>query len=331
MTIFLIALILFFFLEILYFKIADHYNIIDKPNLRSSHTEVTLRGGGIIFPIALIAGVLLFGPSYWYLALGVFAIALISFLDDVLTLNNKIRIGVHLFAAGLAIYQANQNLSADHSSLFFVSCSLFLIPFIFILIIGIINAYNFMDGINGITVLYSLVAVCSLFYTQEYLNIYLLEQPVFLLLIASLVVFGFFNLRVKAKAFAGDVGSISIALILCFFILQLIISTNDLKWLLFLGVYGIDSVATIFCRILRRENIFDAHRSHFYQYLVNEKKWSHSLTACLYALLQLGMNVTIIFASQNSYLYLISFMLLVIGYIAMRLKSEGKTRLFYRY
>lgn len=330
MILFFIALIILFSLEILYFKIADHFNIIDKPNLRSSHTGITLRGGGIIFPIAFIAGILFYEPSYGYLAAGVFAIALISFLDDVMTLNNKVRIGVQLLSVLLMLVQILIN-QGHHFSLVFDPSSLILLLCSLTVIIGIINAYNFMDGINGITVLYSLVGMCSLYYTQEYLNIALLEQPVFLLLIASLIVFGFFNLRIKAKAFAGDVGSISMALIFCFLTMQLILMTEDLKWLLFLGIYGLDSVATIFCRIIRRENIFDAHRSHFYQYLANEKKWNHTLTASLYALLQLVMNGFIIYAPSGNYSYLIVYTLIMITYISIRLKYEGKERLFYQY
>ncbi len=330
MTLFFISIIVFFFLEFLYFKIADHFNIIDKPNLRSSHSEITLRGGGIIFPIAFIAGIFIFDPSYWYAAFGVFAIAFISFLDDVWTLNNKIRIGVHLLSVLLILVQIifYHRIPADTVfspySLFFILCSV-------IIVIGIINAYNFMDGINGITVLYSLVAVSSLFYIQEYLNIHLLAQPVFLLLIASLVVFGFFNLRVKAKAFAGDVGSISIALILCFLILQLIISTGDLKWLLLVGVYGLDSVATIFCRLMRRENIFDAHRSHFYQYLANEKKWKHTSISILYATAQLLLNVVVVYSPSENHVYVLCFFFLMISYIVIRLKFEGSGRLFGTY
>jgi UDP-GlcNAc:undecaprenyl-phosphate GlcNAc-1-phosphate transferase len=78
MLIFTIALLVFFILEIGYFKIANHFNIIDKPNLRSSHNQVTLRGGGVIFPIALIIGVLIYQPTQIYLALGVLSIATIS-------------------------------------------------------------------------------------------------------------------------------------------------------------------------------------------------------------------------------------------------------------
>lgn len=329
MTIFIIALTLFLFLELLYFKIADHFNIIDKPNLRSSHTVLTIRGGGIIFPVALIAGVLFFDPSLWYLAFGVFAIALISFLDDVLTLNNKARIGVHIFSVLLILSQVftNQYINAswglNFSSLLLFLCSI-------TLIIGIINAYNFMDGINGITVLYSIVSVGSFYYIQDSLAIPIIHQNILLMLLASLFVFGFFNLRKKAKSFSGDVGSISMALILCFLILQLILQTQDLKWILLLGIYGLDTVATICCRILRKENIFEAHRSHFYQFLVNDKKFSHIMVSVIYAVVQLLLNIIII-SIENDYLIVLSFALLTILYVFIRLKYEGKHRLFNHY
>lgn len=324
---FIIALIGFFLLELFYFKIADHYNIIDKPNERSSHKNHTLRGGGIIFPIALVLGVFIFQSNQFALALGVLAIATISFLDDVMTLSNKLRIGIHLLSVALIIYQiySNQNIYPDYS---FINTSSFLFFIIvFIIIIGIINAYNFMDGINGITVLYSLVTVGSLFYIEQYLQIYLLQKEIWVMLIASILVFGFFNIRKVAKAFAGDVGSISMALIICFLILQLILQTENLKWILLLGVYGLDSVATIVCRLVRKENIFKAHRSHFYQYLANERKWSHLMVALSYALIQLGLNLIILFSTNNA-LILVAFILIVLSYVYSRINLEGRKRLF---
>lgn len=187
-----------------------------------------------------------------------------------------------------------------------------------------------MDGINGITVLYSLVSILSIWWGQHVLAIYLLEYNVWILLIASILVFGFFNFRTKAKAFAGDVGSISMALMISFLIAQLMIKTEDPKWILLLGVYGLDTVATIFCRVLRKENIFQAHRSHFFQYLANEKKWNHLVVSLIYGLLQLLLNCMLIYAA-NTLLSVLFFILLIIVYIFMRLKLEGKYRLFKSY
>lgn len=330
MALFFLALSFFFLVEIFYFKIANHFNIIDKPNQRSSHTQITLRGGGVIFPIALIVAIFFWQIELYYLALGVLAIATISFLDDVMTLSNKLRIGIHILSALLIIYQVLSSQDISLTSLFLSSYSFFLLLSALIFIIGIINAYNFMDGINGITVLYSITAVGSIWWIQNELNFILFEANVWMMLIASLLVFGFFNLRKKAKAFAGDVGSISLALILCYLILQLIFITQDLKWILLLGIYGLDAVATIVCRLMRKENIFDAHRSHFYQYLANERKWPHVQVAVLYAVVQLFLNVSLIF-SDTWWVYGIVFSLVLVVYIVVRLKLEGKDRLFRKY
>ncbi|WP_017260367.1 MraY family glycosyltransferase [Pedobacter arcticus] len=328
MQIFIIALFLLFILELLYFKIADRFNIIDKPNQRSSHNQVTLRGGGVVFPIAFIVGILFFQPDQYYLAFGVFAIAFISFLDDIVTLNNKLRIGVHLLSVLLLLAQIFIN-QGIFSAAIYNPYSLLLILVSLIFFIGIINAYNFMDGINGITVLYSLITVVSCLFIQQYLLIEVLDESVCYLLVASLVVFGFFNLRKKAKAFAGDVGSIAMALIICFLIASLIIITNDIKWILLLGIYGLDSVATICCRIIRKENIFDAHRSHFYQFLANERKYAHVFVAGLYAFFQLVINLSLV-ALPALFAYLV-FLLFCMLYIITRLKLEGKARLFVNY
>ncbi|RZL33186.1 MAG: UDP-GlcNAc--UDP-phosphate GlcNAc-1-phosphate transferase, partial [Pedobacter sp.] len=150
----LISLLL---LELLYFKLADHFNIIDKPNARSSHTAVTLRGGGIIFLISALLWFIFFGFSYPYFIAGLFSIALISFLDDLITLNNKVRLGVHLIAVLLLFYQWN-----------LFELDWFWIPVALIFVIGTINAYNFMDGINGITGSYSLLAIGSLYYINNF-------------------------------------------------------------------------------------------------------------------------------------------------------------------
>lgn len=330
MTTFLLALTSFFILEILYFKIANHFNIIDKPNQRSSHAQITLRGGGIIFPIALVIAIFFWQAELLYLASGVLAIAIISFLDDVMTLSNKLRIGVHVISALLIIFQVLSNQNTNLEPLFLDPYSLLLLLSALIFIIGIINAYNFMDGINGITVLYSLATVASIWWIQNELGFILFETPVWMMLMASLLVFGFFNLRKKAKTFAGDVGSISMALILCYLILTLIFRTQDLKWILLLGMYGLDAVATIVCRLLRRENIFDAHRSHFYQYLANERKWPHVAVSVLYASAQLILNISLIFSNTWWVCgFVFSFILMI--YIAVRLKLEGKQRLFVQY
>ncbi|MFD2161881.1 glycosyltransferase family 4 protein [Paradesertivirga mongoliensis] len=316
-------LFLLVFLEFLYFGLADRYNIIDKPNARSSHTSITLRGGGIIFPLAALLFYICFSFQYPYFLLGLTAIATISFLDDLHTLNNKIRIVIHLIAVGLVFYQ----------------WAFFIYPWYWILVIsvvviGTINAYNFMDGINGITGSYSLIAIASLYYINQYV-ISFTSSDLLIVIGLALLIFNYFNFRKKARCFAGDVGSVSIAFIIIFLIGQLILESQNLFYILLLLVYGLDAVSTILFRLIRKENIFEAHRSHFYQYLANERKWSHLWVSGLYFALQLIVNITLISQSPDRSEFeegLYNLIPVIIGagvlFILIRVVIEGKARLF---
>lgn len=314
-----IYLITYFVIIAIYFKIADKFNIIDKPNERSSHKGLIIRGAGVIFPIAFILPVLF--NNYWseiyWLSIGLIAISFISFLDDILTLNNKVRISVHFFAVALLMMQLNV-----FNNYWYV------LPFAFIITVGVINAYNFMDGINGITALYSFIGIFSFSLLRNQYNLHL-SNEVYLSLLASIIAFSFFNLRKKAKCFSGDVGSIAVAFILSFLVLSMILQTGQLKWLLFLGIYGLDSVATIVLRIIRKENIFKAHRSHFYQFLANDLKWPHVVISIIYALLQLALNFVVY--QYDWQVALIAFALIALTYVIIRLKLEGSNRLFIKY
>src|SRR5690606_11678532 len=140
----------------------------------------------------------------------------------------------------------------------------------FIIIVGVINAYNFMDGIDGITACYSL-AIGSLLLIENY-KLNFIHQDLLIFSILGILVFGFFNFRTKAKCFAGDVGSVAIAFIILFALGKLILQTGNFLYILFLVVYGVDSIWTIVRRLYLKENIFEAHRSHLYQYLGNEAR-----------------------------------------------------------
>lgn len=312
----ILILLTLFLLELFYFKIAGHYNIIDKPNHRSSHTSLTIRGGGVIFCLSAILYFCLYTFNYPYFIIGLFLISVISFLDDLLTLNNKIRLAVHLISVGLMFYQLD----------------VFVLPWYWLVIAGIfvigtINAYNFMDGINGITGFYSLIIIATLYYINEYIITFTSKE---LLIITglSLIVFNFFNFRKRAKCFAGDVGSVSIAFIILFLLLQLIIQTKDFSYILLLLVYGFDAVTTIIFRAIRREKITEAHRSHFYQYLVNEKKMPHLVVSSLYGLVQLSINILIIFwIPQSIFIVCLFIIISLIIFLILRFFIEGSEKL----
>ncbi|SEG17273.1 UDP-GlcNAc--UDP-phosphate GlcNAc-1-phosphate transferase [Flavobacterium urumqiense] len=275
-------------IELIYFKIAEKYNIIDKPNSRSSHSAITLRGGGIIFPIAISIAFFL-GYVSWPVALAVVLVAIVSFVDDIKPLSQLPRFASHVVAVGLVFYD-----------LHLFSEALWLLPLVFVLLIGWVNAFNFMDGINGITVLYALTAIVSF----SFLRINEASLPLLITLGLSCFSFGLFNVRKKAKTFAGDVGSISMALFLGYFMIKTIIDSGQLGYILFFSVYGIDAIITIINRLLKKENIFQPHRSHLYQYLANEMGYSHILISFIYAGLQLGINALVIYADTKGYLSL---------------------------
>lgn len=283
-----ILVIIILFVSILaYFKIADKYNIIDKPNHRSAHTQITLRGGGIIFPIAFIV-FCLFNlneaiQDYWSFGLGLLAICTISFVDDVQTLSNKIRLSVHLISVVLLLYFTGA----------FTLMPFWVWPILFVIIIGTLNAYNFMDGINGMTGVYSLVTLGSLAYINKDI-IQFTNENFILYPILACMVFLFFNFRKKAKCFAGDVGSMGIGFWVIGLITLLIMRTEEYKYILLLSIYGMEAVLTITERILLKENIFEAHRRHLYQLFANEKKVSHLIVSSVFAFCQLLVNIFLI-------------------------------------
>lgn len=261
--------------SVLYFRIADIYNIIDKPNHRSAHTEITIRGGGVLFWFAALFYFVQHSDANYLFFTGITIVSIVSFWDDIQSLPNKVRILAHFSAISLLFYDLNV----------FEILPWWGILLTYIVAIGIINAYNFMDGINGITGLYTIVVLGSLLYVNHYTFEFI--DPAFIIypMLAS-VVFLFFNFRKRAKCFAGDVGSISIAFWIIFLILKLILHTESLVWLLFLAVYGVETICTILHRIYLKENIFEAHRWHLYQVLSNGYKIDHRLVAILYAFLQ---------------------------------------------
>lgn len=311
-----LSLILLFTVELFYFKIAHHFNIIDKPNHRSSHISITIRGGGIIFPFAILAFSVYTHFTYPYFLTGLLLISFISFVDDISELSSKVRMLFHITAVALLFYQLH---------LFTLSFYWILAALIFV--IGTINAINFMDGINGITGGYGLITLCTLYYINTYV-VPFTTSGFLIIAILAVLVFNFFNFRTKAKCFAGDVGSVSLAFIILFFLLQLITNTENLSYFILLFVYGLDAVSTVIFRLIRHENIFEAHRSHFYQFLANEKEIPHLLVASFYALAQAVINaIFITYFSKSEFSLILSFTALALIFIAVRLLLEGKDRL----
>ena len=296
---YLIVLVLLFLAELFYFRVADKCDIIDKPNERSSHTKITLRGGGIIFYFGALVYFLTSGFEYPLFMLALTLVTFISFVDDIRSTSQGLRLVFHFTAMALMFYQW---------SLF--SLSWWWVIIALIICTGIINAYNFMDGINGITGGYSLVILGALAYINSEITTFV-EPALINTVLCSVLVFCFFNFRKKAKCFAGDVGSVSIAFILLFLIGRLIIKTENFSWIILLSVYGVDSILTIIHRLMLHENIGLPHRKHIYQLMANELKMSHVVVSFIYMVVQAIITVGYIMCLNYGYWYLSGTVLLL--------------------
>ncbi|MCH2033325.1 MAG: glycosyltransferase family 4 protein [Tenacibaculum sp.] len=278
LVVFLILTVLSFF----YLKIADKFNIVDKPNHRSSHTIPTIRGGGILFYLGCLIFFISSGFQYPYFFIGVSLVALISFIDDILTLSSSVRLPFQFLAVGLSFYEIGM----------IPETGLWILPF-FILGVGLINEYNFMDGINGITGFYSLVTLGGLFIINE--EIQVVNKDLLLYVLMSVIVFGFYNFRKKARMFAGDIGSISMAVLICFVGASIIYKTHSPIILLLISVYSVDAILTVIYRKSIGEKLTEPHRKHIYQKLVHTAKMPHLNVSIIYALLQMVINVIVLY------------------------------------
>jgi UDP-GlcNAc:undecaprenyl-phosphate/decaprenyl-phosphate GlcNAc-1-phosphate transferase len=304
---------------IFYIYFAEKVKIVDKPSSRSSHHQLTVRGGGIIFPIIALWWFLWSDFQHPIFFLGLTILSIVSFCDDLFQLNNSIRFIAQLVSVILLCLEIGIGLYPYWIWIIVV-----------IIAVGILNAYNFMDGINGITAGYSISVLTGLWVVNNFQVEFISNEFIYSTAI-SLLVFSLFNFRSKAKCFAGDVGSISIAFILVFMLALLIVKTNNPLYLLFLSIYGIDSILTIIYRIWLKENIFKPHRKHVYQLLANELRIAHPIVSIIYSFIQLSICFIVYFSikrsiiiSQSLTLGLCMLSLLILLFITARININRR-------
>lgn len=292
-----IVAIVLLLLELVYFKIADKCNIIDKPNQRSSHSTIVLRGGGVVFLLSMLVWVVLkvvVGKGdivlvYLPFLIGLVLIAGVSFYDDIHSLPDSVRLVAQFVAMALMFW----NLDIMHWDMWWV------VLLSLMVFVGATNIINFMDGINGITAGYSFAVLFPLLLMNHTMGF--MDESMLVVTVLGVLVFSFFNFRPRGKArcFAGDVGSIGIAFIILFAIGKLILSTNDITWLAFLLVYGVDGCCTIIHRIILHEKLGEAHRKHAYQLMANELGMNHVVVSLIYMGLQLAISLVMVYLIPN--------------------------------
>jgi Fuc2NAc and GlcNAc transferase len=266
--------------------------LLDIPNERSSHVRPTPRGGGIVIALITIVGLIGFtvvstdGPTVSTLVIIASAIlvAAISWLDDLQTVPNRVRFAVHIVIAALIVMFVG---SWDFVTLPLVGeIELGWIGAVFTIvwIVGLINAYNFMDGIDGIAGGQAVVAAVGWVLLGAFIHSPLIVWTA-LLVGASALGFLFHNWS-PARIFMGDVGS---AFLGFSFAVVTVVANKENSYMAVAGILLIwpflfDTIFTITRRILNGDNVFTAHRSHLYQRLVISG-YSHQFVALLYIFL----------------------------------------------
>ncbi len=327
---YLIAPVCFIIFTLMYIRIAHFYKIYDHPVGRSSHLNRTITGFGVF----VLFGLLLYSVAFPYtlksfFIIGLLMISTISYIDDLVFVKHFIRLVFQIFALILMAIELPFNYMLDFEKIP-------LIIAIVILGIGVLNAFNFMDGINGMLGLTNLVILLSFlwlnsnsvdvqgnqisFIRNEFLYTYIIGVSIFLGL----------NLRRKAIVFAGDTGSIALAFIILYLMLNLIFKTGNYAYFLLFAVFGIDAGLTVIFKLLLRENIFVPHRDFLFKKLVHVGKYKHVNISIIYASLQALINVIVIalplqgrLSAQLSILFIFTITLCAV-YIFIRNKYTKK-------
>lgn len=272
-----IVLLIFFFVVLYFFElgyiwIARRKKIEDNPEARSSHTTITVRGGGIIFYVAMLAYFIYAGFPFPYFFIGLTILSLISFVDDIHSLSPKTRLVCQMLAMALMAMQVSTS-------------SVGITLLILIMSTGVVNVVNFMDGINGMLCGVSLVSLGSLLYINYDIIEFVDPALIWVILIAD-IAFCCFNFKKKADCFAGDVGSMSMGYILFFLVIKLIWKSNNIGWVMLLLPFLVDGFLTIGHRIILRENILLPHRKHAYEIMANELRIPHIAVSLIYMSIQ---------------------------------------------
>lgn len=269
--------------------------IVDTPNSRSNHTLPTPRGGGIavvgVILLCWAAAPFVLGftekpmmfPSFWPFLAATLGLAVVSFADDRTPLNPAIRLLAQIVAVWVGMYalEAPVFLSfLPEGTPLWVDAGLTMLCWLWF-----INLFNFMDGIDGITGMQSLhicLGVWVLALIGQLPDMYLIYTAI---IGAAAVGFLVWNWH-PAKLFLGDVGSVPLGFMLGFLLLQTAALGHPVAALILPAYYLADAGITLLKRIGRREKIWQAHSSHYYQQAVRSG-WSHSTVVLCIAMANL--------------------------------------------
>lgn len=311
-------------------RYAYRFGLLDIPNERSSHHLPIPRGGGIGILIAFVISSLLtrIPLLIWVPAT---LLALVSFFDDRLGLTAKARLFFQFSAACsligfmIATNEKMYPLFAHQAPAILFSYNHVTFLALSIYIVGTANFYNFMDGINGLAGLTGAVAFALLAWFAQFHS----DSSALALSAACLsaACIGFLPLNIpQARVFMGDVGSILLGFVFSSFVVLLAKDMSDVLLLAgFLSTFYADTLTTLYIRKKRGENLLQAHRSHLYQLLANQKKIAHWKVSLAYALAQATIGIALLNIRPFGGWAIIGFELtmgMVGGLVMVRIRKE---------
>ncbi len=311
-----------------YIFVAWRYGIFDIPNERSSHQQPTVSAAGLLFPFAAVIWFVLSGMQHTTIIAAMLLLTMVSFIDDVKHVNARLRVLFHFIAAGLLILVSD----FDNHQWYTLITS-------YLLIVGYINAGNFMDGINGMTAFFHLVTLGSFILMEQVAQVNLMipvdtyttvqvlrlfPEGLVEILFISVLVFAFFNARKKALVFAGDAGSISLSFIVAWLMIQLMMATGNFFWILLIATYGIDTTYTMVVRLRGGQKPLEAHRKHLHHLLVDVKRYPHVIVSAAYAVTQLIINALTVWMITAGTMTILSFLMILFVLIAVYGFFRGK-------
>ena len=285
----------------LVYPLLVRWNVIDRPNERSSHVHPTARGGGIGFLAVILIGFGIWAAEtghvqYLPILIAAFVVAVVSFVDDLRSLSAGLRFGCHGLAAGTALWVLERNgLLADLGLPNTVAVRALALAVMFVWIVGYTNAFNFMDGINGISAMQGVICALGAVTLAMLEGVPADSPPLVLLVVIAGANAGFLPHNFPgARMFMGDVGGAPLGYLLAAATLWLGAAGG---WGLFIPLmllhanYVLDTGITLLRRILRGDKWYSAHREHFYQRLQRAGRSHVTVTLVEAALLLISVGL----------------------------------------
>ena len=292
--------------------IGRKYRLGPAVSPRSMHRQFTPTGGGIVWVVAALIGIVILWnwaqTGTWIFFFGIIFLAIISYIDDIHPLPPVPRLISQIIVMTLTFKQLFYPQAID-IYLIVIFCG-----------VGIINAINFLDGICGMLALYGIVITGSLIYALSLHSTPSTEYflPLLIIVLIGQAIFAVFNLR--DTVFAGDLGSITLGYILVSATITLILATRDGSYIVFFSVCIFDTGLTTLHRLFSGYSILQPHRTNIYQLLTIQYKLPQVVVSIIYALLQMLINALffLIPPTQHWTYFLLIATLLTITYFFVR-------------